>query len=193
MRWGLLLIPLGIAIYIVSTYNSLVQLQENVSNRWSQVENVYQRRLDLIPRLIAVVSGYAVHEKDTFLALTNLRAQIAHKEITLSKADAKTLNKYDAAQTELGRHLRHLMLVSESYPQLQANESFLQLQDQLAGTENRIVVERQRFNTAVREFNVTLQRFPQRYIAKCMGLKRLPYFSAVSSFNSSKHFLAASI
>lgn len=178
------LIILGIillaVIYSVKTYNGMIQFEETVKEKWSQVENVYQRRLDLIPNLVNTVKGYASHEKETFLEVTEARAKAGG---TLKMSD-KMLNdpamfqKFQQAQSSLGSALQRLMVVVEKYPDLKANQNFLALQDQLEGTENRIAVERKRFNEAARNYNIYIKKFPKVMFARMFGFEEKMYFES---------------
>ncbi len=178
------LIILGIillaVIYSVKTYNGMIQFEETVKEKWSQVENVYQRRLDLIPNLVNTVKGYASHEKETFLEVTEARAKAGG---TLKMSD-KMLNdpamfqKFQQAQSSLSSALQRLMVVVEKYPDLKANQNFLALQDQLEGTENRIAVERKRFNEAARNYNIYIKKFPKVMFARMFGFEEKMYFES---------------
>ncbi|PIR24686.1 MAG: LemA family protein [Deltaproteobacteria bacterium CG_4_10_14_0_2_um_filter_43_8] len=151
-------------------YNSLVSADENVSTAWSQVENVLQRRADLVPNLVNTVKGYASHEEKVFTEVTNARARVGQASSVPEKVEANQA---------LGASLGRLLLVAENYPQLKANQNFLQLQDELAGTENRIAVERKRYNEAVRTYNTLVRRFPSNLIAAIFGFERKAvYFEA---------------
>ncbi len=167
-------------ITLIAKYNKLVNLNETVKEKWSQVENVYQRRYDLIPNLVATVKGYATHEKETLTQVTKLRSQMGGMLNVSDKVinDPKMFSKFQAVQDNLTSALQRLMVVVEKYPDLKANQNFLALQDQLEGTENRIAVERRRFNQAVREYNIYLRKFPNNLIAKILGFKERPYFKA---------------
>lgn len=163
-----------------STYNNMVLLDEGVKEKWSQVENVYQRRSDLIPNLVSTVKAYATHEEDTFTNLAEARSK-AGGTVNISEEvlnDPELFQKYQEAQSSLSGALSRLMVVTENYPELKANESFLSLQSQLEGTENRITVERQRFNETAREYNVYIKTFPTIFMANMMGFNEKPYFSA---------------
>ncbi len=174
-----------ILIILVSTvigkYNTLVKLDETVKEKWGQVENVYQRRYDLIPNLVETVKGYAKHEKDTFIKVTEARSKVGGMLKVSDKVlqDPAMFNKFQQAQGELSSALQRLMVVVEKYPDLKANQNFLALQDQLEGTENRIAVERRRFNEAAREYNIFRKRFPNIIIANMFGFNERPYFKSV--------------
>ncbi len=162
------------------TYNAMVTLDEGVKEKWSQVENVYQRRMDLIPNLVETVKGYASHEEDTFTQIAEARAKAGG---TMQISDEvlnnpESFQRFQQAQSELGSALQRLLVVSENYPQLKADQNFLALQDQLEGTENRITVERQRFNEAVRAYNTFIKQFPRVFIANMAGFREKNYFQA---------------
>lgn len=176
----LIIVAISIYSWGVRSYNSMVQMDEGVKASWSQVENVYQRRMDLIPNLVATVKGYAAHEKETFEAVTEARAKLGGMvnigEEVLN--DPAMFEKYQQAQAGLSGALQRLMVVQENYPQLKADQNFLALQDQLEGTENRITVERKRFNEAAQAYNVYIKQFPRAFIANMFGFKEKPYFKA---------------
>ena len=168
----------GILSWGIGVNNQLVGLDEGVNQAWAQVENVYQRRLDLIPNLVETVKGYAEHEKSTFVEVTEARSKAAG---TISKdvhSDPAKFQQFQESQAQLSSALSRLMVVVERYPDLKANENFLQLQAQLEGTENRITVERGRFNEAAQAFNTFARRFPASLIANLRGFKTKEYFKA---------------
>jgi LemA protein len=172
------LIAIILVIYGIRSYNNMVQMDEGVKEKWSQVENVYQRRLDLIPNLVETVKGYAAHEKETFQAVTEARSK-AGGMINIGADVLKNpemFQQYQQAQASLSSALSRLMVVVEKYPELKANQNFLSLQDQLEGTENRITVERQRFNEAARGFNTFIKQFPRVILARLFGFNEKPYF-----------------
>lgn len=164
---ALLLVALGGTC--VSTYNDLVTLDQAVEGQWAQVENAYQRRADLVPNLVQTVKGAAAHERETLEAVTRARAQVGSLRLGDVTRDAESLQRFQAAQDQLSSALSRLLVVSEAYPQLRANENFLALQSQLEGTENRISVERQRFNEAARAFNTRRGTFPTVVFAGFFG------------------------
>jgi LemA protein len=170
------------AIAIGGSYNRLVRLQQTVDQSWAQVQNVYQRRADLIPNLVNTVSGAANFEKSTLVEVTNARASVGRvqAQIDPNKAptDAAQLEKFQAAQGELSNALSRLLVVVERYPDIKANQNFLSLQAQLEGTENRISVERGNFNRAVQDYNVAVRTFPTNLIAGMLGFASRPFFSA---------------
>ncbi len=160
-------------------YNSLVQMDENVNQAWAQVENQYQRRADLIPNLVNTVKGYADFEKGVLTEVTELRSQVGQVKISASDlTDEDKFKKFQDAQDKLSGALSRLLVVAENYPQLKANENFLQLQAQLEGTENRISVERKKFNEAVQEYNTSTRTFPTVITAKIFGFKEKQYFKS---------------
>lgn len=162
-----LALVLGFYSYIKGTYNELVTLDEGVKASWAQVENQLQRRMDLIPNYVETVKGYARHEKEVFLKVTEARAKVA---------GAGSISKKIAANNELTATLGRLLLVVERYPALKANQNFIRLQDELAGTENRIAVERRRYNEAVRSYNVRIRKFPTIILAGIFGFTRASFF-----------------
>jgi LemA protein len=166
----------------VGAYNSLVSLQQGVDAQWAQVQNVYQRRADLIPNLVSTVSGAANFEKSTLMAVTEARASVGRVQLGGPGAptDPAKLAEFDHAQTQLSSALSRLMVVVERYPDLKATEAFRDLQAQLEGTENRITVERGRFNDAVQAYNTAIKRFPAVLIAGMFGHQARPYFTATA-------------
>lgn len=158
-------------------YNTLVSLEENVNQAWAQVENQYQRRTDLIPNLVNTVKAYAEFERDVLTEVTEMRSKADDIKITADDlSDEEKFRKFQQAQDELSGSLSRLLVVVENYPQLKANENFIQLQAQLEGTENRIAVERKKYNDAVQEYNTTVKRFPTLITAKIFGFKEKQYF-----------------
>jgi len=163
-----------------STYNRLVALEQNVNKKWADVQSVYQRRADLIPNLVNTVQGAANFEKSTLTEVTNARASVGRVQLDPNKAptDAKQLQEFQQAQGQLSNALSRLLVVSENYPQLRATESFQNLQAQLEGTENRISVERNNFNSAVQQYNTALSTFPTNMLNKMFGFQPKPFFTA---------------
>ncbi len=163
-----------------NTYNKMVTLDESVNNAWAQVENVLQRRMDLIPNLVETVKGYASFERETLEAVIQARANATRTQVNAESLmeNPQLMNQYLESQNQLSSALSRLMVVVERYPELKANQNFLRLQDELAGTENRIAVERRRFNDVVREYNQTLRQFPTNIIAGFFGFETRPYFEA---------------
>src|SRR5438105_15529243 len=176
----LLFIVFVIGLFFWGTYNRLVGLQQGVDAQWAQVQTVYQRRADLIPNLVNTVAGAANFEKSTLTEVTNARASVGRVQLDPNKAptDAKQLQEFQAAQGQLSNALSRLLVVAENYPQLRATENFQGLQAQLEGTENRISVERNKFNTTVQDYNVAVRRFPTNTIAGMFGFSTRPFFAA---------------
>ena len=163
----LVLIILVPILYLKGTYNSLVTMDEGVKGAWAQVENQLQRRYDLIPNLVETVKGYAAHEKDVFVKVTEARSKVG---------GAGSIPDKIAANNQLSAALSRLLLVVERYPELKANTNFIRLQDELAGTENRIAVERRRFNETVKAYNIKIRRFPTNIIAGMFGFEKATFF-----------------
>lgn len=176
----LVFIAVVVGIAVAGKYNTLVKLDQSVNQSWAQVQNVYQRRADLIPNLVQTVTGAANFEKSTLIAVTNARASVGRVQLDPNKAptDAAQLEQFQAAQGQLSNALSRLLVVSENYPQLRANENFQQLQAQLEGTENRISVERGNFNTTVQAYNTAVRSFPTNIFAGMMGFQPRPFFNA---------------
>jgi LemA protein len=168
------------ALALGGIYNRLVRLQQSVDQSWAQVQNVYQRRADLIPNLVNTVSGAANFEKSTIVEVTNARASVGRVQIDPNKAptDAAQLEQFQAAQGQLSNALSRLLVVVERYPELKANQNFLSLQAQLEGTENRISVERGNFNTAVQNYNTAVRSVPANFVAGMFGFAPRPFFAA---------------
>lgn len=159
-------------------YNSLVEKRETVDQKWAQVENVYQRRADLVPNLVATVKGYAQHESSTLEAVVAARAKATSVTIDADNLDEANLEKFQKAQGELSSALSRLLAVTEAYPELKANTNFQNLQTQLEGTENRIAVERKRYTEAVKDYNVSIKKFPTTIYAGWFGFEPKPQFKA---------------
>ncbi len=159
-------------------YNGLVTAEENVNNQWSNVETQYQRRADLIPNLVNTVKGYATHERETLEGVMEARSKATQITIDPSNLTAEKLQEYQQAQGAVASALGRLIAVSEQYPDLKANQNFLELQAQLEGTENRINVARKNFNDAAQEFNTSIRRFPKSIVAGIFGFERRAYFEA---------------
>ena len=164
--------------FFVGKYNSIVGYDESVEAAWAQVQNQYQRRVDLIPNLVSTVKGYASHEKDTFVQVTQARAAAESMAGAGVPKDAAEMEKIQAAQNSLTAGVRNLLVVAENYPELKADQNFLALQDQLEGTENRIAVARQDYNKAVQKYNTFIRRFPQSLVANQHGFEKRPQFAA---------------
>jgi LemA protein len=163
------LVILVIGGTIASSYNRLISLDQGVDAQWAQVESAYQRRADLVPNLVETVKGAAAHERQTFEAVTEARAQVGRLDVGDATEDPEALARFQAAQDQLSSALSRLLVVAEAYPQLRANENFLALQSQLEGTENRINVERMRYNESARDFNTRRQSFPTNMLAGMFG------------------------
>ena len=174
----ILVIVAAVAFWAISAYNSMVKMEEGVESAWAQVENVYQRRADLIPNLVATVKGYAAHESETLESVIAARSKATQITVDPQDLSAEALKKYQAAQGELGAALGKLLAITENYPDLKANQNFLELQSQLEGTENRITVERQKFNNVAKEYNTGIRKFPKNILAGMFGFERKAYFEA---------------
>ena len=166
--------------YVKGSYNSMVTLSESVDKQWADVENVYQRRADLIPNLVATVKGYAEHEKETLEGVINARSIATSTTINPGDLSAQNIAAFQQAQQGLSSALSRLMVVVERYPDLKANQNFLELQSQLEGTENRITVERRKFNESAQAYNTTIKLFPKNLFANMFGFDKKPYFEAQS-------------
>jgi len=167
-----------VLLWGIGAYNGLVNKQEAVTKAWSQVENVYQRRADLVPNLVAVVKNYAEYEQGTILAVTEARAKAAATTVNIENYTEGDLQNFENTQEALGQSVNRLLVAVENYPDLKANEEFLTLQAQLAGCENRILTERQRFNEAAKVYNASLRKFPSNLISNMFGFEKRPYFEA---------------
>ena len=175
-----LIVGIGLYSFVKNTYNNMVTLEENVTQKWAQVENVYQRRADLIPNLVEVVKGYAKFERETLEAVINARSKVGG-QINLGPEmlnNPEAFSQFQQAQGALTSALQRLMVVVERYPDLKADQRFADLQVQLEGTENRISVERGRFNEAVQGFNTTIRQFPANIVAGFFGFGEKVYFKA---------------
>ena len=169
---------LALVLWGVSGYNSLVGMDEEVNGKWANVETQYQRRSDLLPNLVSTVKGYAAHENSTLEAVMAARSQATQVKIDPSNCTPQQLAAYQKAQGDVTTALGKLLAISENYPQLKANENFLELQSQLEGTENRINVARKDFNDAAKKFNMSIRRFPKSIIASMCGFEKRSYFEA---------------
>ncbi|HLU85847.1 MAG TPA: LemA family protein [Vicingaceae bacterium] len=172
------LLILWLVFSAIGSYNSMVTKDEAVDGQWAQVENVYQRRADLIPNLVNTVKGYAAHEKETLEGVVNARAKATSTTINADNLDAAALQKFQAAQDGLSSALSRLMVVVEKYPDLKANQNFLELQAQLEGTENRIANERMKFNESAKDFNTYIRKFPKNIYAGMFGFEKRAYFES---------------
>jgi LemA protein len=176
---AIVVVVLGLALWGIGAYNRLVGLDEGVQSAWSQVENQYQRRAELIPNLVETVKGFASQEQKVLLGVTEARAKVG--QITVTKEvleDAGAFAKFQAAQDQFSSAISRLLAVAENYPQLKSNENFLALQNQLEGTENRIAVERRNFNQVVQAYNTTIRKFPGSIVAGFGGFREKQYFKA---------------
>lgn len=167
-----------VAIWAVKVYNNLVVAEESVTTEWANVESQYQRRADLIPNLVATVKGYAMHEQETLDAVVSARAKATQVTIDSENLTPEKLQEFQAAQGAVGSALGRLLAVAESYPDLKANQNFLDLQEQLEGTENRIQVARQKFNSTAQAYNTSIRRFPTNIVAGLFGFDKKAYFEA---------------
>ncbi|HIZ87731.1 MAG TPA: LemA family protein [Candidatus Coprenecus pullistercoris] len=164
--------------WVKGAYNSMVRMDEGVSGAWAQVENVYQRRADLVPNLVATVKGYAEHEAGTLEAVVEARAKATQMTVDPSGLSEEQISEFMEAQDELGAAIGRLLVSVERYPDLKASQNFRDLQAQLEGTENRIAVERKNFNEAARNYNVTIRKFPNNILAGMFGFEKKGYFEA---------------
>ena len=176
--WIIIAVVAILGIMGVSKYNTMVSKDEDVVTQWANVETQYQRRADLIPNLVNTVKGYASHEKDVFESVTKARAQATSVKIDASNLTPAMMQQYQAAQSGLNSALSRLLAVAERYPELKANQNFLELQAQLEGTENRIAVERRRYNEMAQDYNVYIRKFPNSMFSGMFGFERRPPFEA---------------
>lgn len=174
------IVVLMVARYGISANNNMVEKQEGVRTAWSQVENQYQRRADLIPNLVNTVKGYATHEEQTLTNVIEARAKATQVKVDPDQLTDEALQKYMASQNNLSQALGRLLVVAEQYPELKANENFQMLQTQLEGTENRITTERQRFNETAKEYNIYIRKFPRNIFAGILGFKPQAYFESIA-------------
>ena len=173
-----LVIVAVVAIWGITGYNGLVKADEALNTAWSNVENQYQRRADLIPNLVNTVKGYAEHEKETLDAVVAARTRATQVTVDAENLTPEKLQEYQKIQNEVGAALGRLLAVAEAYPDLKANTNFLELQAQLEGTENRISVERRNFNEAAKSYNTSIRTFPRSILAGMFGFEKRPYFEA---------------
>lgn len=178
--WIVIAIVALLFFWVKNVYNTMVNQDEGVKTAWSQVENQYQRRQDLIPNLVNTVKGYAGHEKETLEGVVNARAKATQTTIDPSNLNEESMKQFQAAQGELSSALSRLMVVMERYPDLKANENFKELQAQLEGTENRISVERKRFNEVAQGYNTYIRSFPNNILSGMFGFQQKAYFTAES-------------
>ena len=165
-------------VWVANTYNRMVSAQEAVTTEWSNVESQYQRRADLIPNLVATVKGYATHESETLENVVNARAKATQTTVDIDNFSREEFEKYQEAQGELNSALGRLMMITENYPDLKANQNFRDLQEQLEGTENRIQVARQSYNNTARAYNTLIRRFPNNIFSGMFGFDIVTYFKA---------------
>ena len=165
-------------LWVVNIYNRMVTAQEAVVTEWANVESQYQRRADLIPNLVATVKGYAAHESETFEAVVEARAKATQTTLDINNFSREDFEAYQAAQGELNSALGRLMMITENYPDLKANQNFRDLQEQLEGTENRIQVTRQAYNNTARAYNTMIRRFPNNIFSRMFGFELVTYFKA---------------
>lgn len=184
MKKGLIIIiavaavVLGAFLWVKNVYNGMVVADENVQAAWSQVENVYQRRADLIPNLVATVKGYAEHEASTLEGVVAARAKATQVTVDPENLTEESIARFNEAQGELSTALGRLLMITENYPELKANENFRDLQAQLEGTENRITTERMKFNETAKGYNTMVRSFPNNIIASMFGFEKKGYFEA---------------
>lgn len=178
LKYTILIAILGVFTLSSCGYNSMVNKQEAVTSQWAQVQNSYQRRADLIPNLVSTVKGYASHEQETFTAVVEARSKATQMTVNPEDLTEESIQQFQEAQGQLSSALGKLLMIRENYPELKANQNFLALQDELAGTENRIAVERNRFNETAREYNQYIRRFPHVIYAGWFGFKAKGYFEA---------------
>ncbi len=171
-------VVLGGFMWVKNGYNKMVVADENVQAAWAQVENVYQRRADLIPNLVATVKGYAEHESQTLENVVAARAKATQVTVNPENLTEEALAKYNEAQGELSAALGRLLMITENYPDLKANQNFLELQAQLEGTENRIATERMKFNETAKGYNTLVRSFPNNILASVFGFEKKGYFEA---------------
>jgi LemA protein len=178
--WIILGVLALIVIWAVSIYNGIIRLEENVNSQWANVESVYQRRADLIPNLVNTVKGYAEHEQETLQGVVDARSKVGSVTLKADELTPENIQKFQEAQSQFSSALSRLMVVVEKYPDLKANQNFLELQAQLEGTENRISVERMKFNDMVKAFNQKVRRFPANLLNAMFGFEQKGYFEAES-------------
>lgn len=171
-------ILVALASWVIGAYNGLVTLDEETNGKWAQVESAYQRRADLIPNLVNTVKGYAEFEQETLTGVIEARAKATGINVDANNLSPEAIANFQAAQSQLSGSLSRLLVTVERYPDLKANQNFLGLQSQLEGTENRIKIERDRFNVSVKEFNATIRKFPKTIVASSFGFEKKGYFEA---------------
>lgn len=177
-KWMIIGVVAVIAMWAISTYNGLVNKEETVNEAWGNVEAAYQRRMDLIPQLVNTVKGYASHEENTLKEVVEMRTKATQMTISIDSLTEESMERYQKMQEELQGSLSRLMAITEAYPDLKANENFLQLQDQLEGSENRINEVRKIFNETVKPYNVSVRRFPASILSGIFGFNTKPMFKS---------------
>lgn len=177
-KWIWIGVVAVVVIFFYATYNGFVNKEEGLKSAWSNVETQYQRRADLIPNLVSTVKGYAAHETQTLNEVTEARARATSINLSADDLTPERLQQFQQAQAQVRSALGRLIAVSESYPDLKANQNFLELQAQLEGTENRIAVARKDFNAAAQQYNVSVRRFPANLVARMFGFGQKPYFES---------------
>ena len=177
-RWIWIGVVAVVVIFLYATYNGFVNKEEGLKSAWSNVETQYQRRADLIPNLVNTVKGYAAHESQTLNEVTEARARATSINLSADDLTPEKLQQFQQAQAQVRSALGRLIAVSESYPDLKANQNFLELQAQLEGTENRIAVARKDFNDVAQKYNVSVRRFPANLVARMFGFEQKPYFES---------------
>ena len=177
-KWIWIVAVAVVVIFFYATYNGFVNKEEGLKGAWADVETQYQRRADLIPNLVSTVKGYAAHETQTLNEVTEARARATSINLSADDLTPERLAQFQRAQAEVRSALGRLIAVSESYPDLKANQNFLELQAQLEGTENRIAVARKDFNAAAQQYNVSVRRFPANLVARMFGFGQKPYFES---------------
>ena len=171
---------LGCLLWFKGAYNNMVTAEEGVSAAWSQVENVYQRRADLVPNLVATVKGYAAHESSTLEGVVEARSKATQVTVSADDLSPEALAKFNAAQGDLTNALGRLLMLTENYPDLKASQNFSELQAQLEGTENRITTERMKFNDTAKAYNTLIRKFPDNIVASMFGFEKKGYFEAAA-------------
>ena len=177
-KWIWIGVVAVVVIFLYATYNGFVNKEEGLKSAWSNVETQYQRRADLIPNLVNTVKGYAAHESQTLNEVTEARAKATSINLSVDDLTPEKLQQFQQAQAQVRSALGRLIAVSESYPDLKANQNFLELQAQLEGTENRIAVARKDFNDVAQKYNVSVRRFPANLVARMFGFEQKPYFES---------------
>ncbi len=179
IKWGIAALAVILLIsFFVGRYNSMVEMTTTIDGSWAQVETQYQRRADLIKNLVATVKGYASHEQQTLIETISARASGTSIKLNVDELSAENLKKFQAAQAELSQGLGRLLAIGESYPDLKASANFINLQDEIAGTENRVTKARSEFNEAVKSYNTYIKKFPSNLLSGIYGFEQRDYFEA---------------